>query len=1314
VAVSFSDASGVKDTGGNEVPINAIASADGGNNINWVFQGGGALTALGGTALTSGGGRLDRVRVTYSRKLDLTTVGSVFLDYQLQQLDSKGKVLQSITGTGTNLVQSTAGNKLDILFGNGLGRTDVTNVAVVYTAPPGGFLASFDGIPASQNQTIGSTGNAPLVDGAPPALLSVFAQDTDNNGGVDILQLTFSEPVAFAPGVGTSVSDWNPATDTTTLNGATDLYLQIAGETLPPIKLDRLGPQFSGSTIAAVIQDAVVKLMNQPVLVSGHNPLNRPAYLNFTCKFVNGRYSLQAGVPLAFNSATGTYSQNYGGSTVHVVSGANDAAPFLKLGVANGGVEASGAGNANAGTSSSGAITGAGSLANGKATFQINGEDFRTYTVFAGATTLETVAQSLESQVRNTTSEALFVPNQAGYTNFVVVPDASRSQLVFVSGSVGPGSSVVFSSQSGIATIAPLGSSSFPAAHETAGKSNSLTSLAGLNVRGQDGSNLLLGKTNSDLQVKGNVVTVNLFNIPTSGVGTPAFLWQDPGNGAFLDDLATVPNVMTATFTDTGSVSNAILTGAGGSLKLQAQPGTITLDAEQSIALIGSQGTSVAFVWSFTNGPVNPQNVTWPSKGPTVTFFTDTSGAYFLDLRLTGSDAGAKPVVSLLTNDVGDQVVQVEVDVASPPPIASAGPNETVIGTSATLNGTGSIDPNGGPVTVFWSAINTATGLPLPSGVFNDPSSLTPVFTPGAPGNYTVTITVTKTANGTTTTASDSAQLTFATSATTLPVANAGPDQTVRINVIVTLDASASASPSGSGLKYKWSVASSPATVTLSDSTAIKPTFLPSVVGNYVFSLVVSDGNNTSVPSTTTVIAVDDTSALPRLAPAAEPRAAELVNGVFLTTAPTGDLTKTPPTLLLADDSTRTIDVVDLAGASTHPDPSTVKNLRKVLIFTGTTLFATLYAEAQPGDADPLRLNFKDGTSADVISYGVVGQPFVLDGTRSHDAQVVTGYQWTQVSGPPVFTGNSGDLIGVTPTQPGLYVFSLTVTNSLGLSSFARQVSVRIEPSAAVDAGPPTAVLGLTTGGVLATAATDHMHSDLYQPLVVTTTAGSAVTLDGSKSISRNGGNVTFRWTLLDGPIVAINAATGASFTITPPVPGAYELALTVTDSNGVSDTEIVWVTVGALGEVAPVAVLKPVASPQTIPASGSLAITLDGTGSLGRGLTYHWTQRGGVPAVVSTSGGTGSIVLTQPGDYEFELRVSDGSVTSAPAIVSFRATAAPDSKLTSGTFVSSSSGGCRVGIAPNGTGWPAALPLAAIFLVLVRSRRRASRRASP
>jgi hypothetical protein len=80
-----------------------------------------------------------------------------------------------------------------------------------------------------------------------------------------------------------------------------------------------------------------------------------------------------------------------------------------------------------------------------------------------------------------------------------------------------------------------------------------------------------------------------------------------------------------------------------------------------------------------------------------------------------------------------------------------------------------------------------------------------------------------------------------------LPIADAGTEQAVTKDSVVTLDGSGSIDSNSTGvLTYTWSQVSGE-NVTLSDNTAVNPTFTPTKFGNYVFSLTVNDGTKESL-----------------------------------------------------------------------------------------------------------------------------------------------------------------------------------------------------------------------------------------------------------------------------------------------------------------------------------------------------------------------------------------------------------------------------------------------------------------------------------
>ena len=91
------------------------------------------------------------------------------------------------------------------------------------------------------------------------------------------------------------------------------------------------------------------------------------------------------------------------------------------------------------------------------------------------------------------------------------------------------------------------------------------------------------------------------------------------------------------------------------------------------------------------------------------------------------------------------------------------------------------------------------------------------------------------------------------------PVANAGANQTVSINQLVTLNGTQSSDTEGASLTFQWTIVSQPvgSSIVLNGANTATPTFTPLVIGQYIFQLIVNDGQFASAPSTVVITAVN-------------------------------------------------------------------------------------------------------------------------------------------------------------------------------------------------------------------------------------------------------------------------------------------------------------------------------------------------------------------------------------------------------------------------------------------------------------------------
>jgi hypothetical protein len=191
---------------------------------------------------------------------------------------------------------------------------------------------------------------------------------------------------------------------------------------------------------------------------------------------------------------------------------------------------------------------------------------------------------------------------------------------------------------------------------------------------------------------------------------------------------------------------------------------------------------------------------------------------------------------------------EITYDPENVPPIADAGLDQQVDeGSTVTLDGSASSDPEGRALSYLWTQIGG------PSVVLSDATDSQPTFTaPSVEVDETVNFELVVTDDGGFTN-TDTVDVDIV-NVNQAPIALAGPDQTVNAGDTVTLDGSNSSDPDGTIQAYSWNQTSG-SSVTLSDSSAVNPTFTaPSAGQTLVFELTVTDNGGLTDTDTVSII----------------------------------------------------------------------------------------------------------------------------------------------------------------------------------------------------------------------------------------------------------------------------------------------------------------------------------------------------------------------------------------------------------------------------------------------------------------------------
>jgi large repetitive protein len=261
----------------------------------------------------------------------------------------------------------------------------------------------------------------------------------------------------------------------------------------------------------------------------------------------------------------------------------------------------------------------------------------------------------------------------------------------------------------------------------------------------------------------------------------------------------------------------------------------VTIDAGTQITLhatgVDPNEDSLTYQWAKVSG----SSVSIPSLAQQDITFTPTiAGQYtFSVMCYDGVNYSTAPQVIVTVNAVNHA------------PTANAGQNQNVYaGSTVTLDGSGSTDPDGDSLTYSWIRVSGPVQVTL-SGA----STATPTFVANTVGNYLFNLTV------------NDGKVSSTTSSVTItvlrqnnpPVANAGSDVHAYVGDDVVLNASSSYDPDGDSITFTWTQVSG-ASVQIFNASTAQPFFTPTTSGVFGFKVTVSDGQVSASDNVTVTV----------------------------------------------------------------------------------------------------------------------------------------------------------------------------------------------------------------------------------------------------------------------------------------------------------------------------------------------------------------------------------------------------------------------------------------------------------------------------
>ena len=614
--------------------------------------------------------------------------------------------------------------------------------------------------------------------------------------------------------------------------------------------------------------------------------------------------------------------------------------------------------------------------------------------------------------------------------------------------------------------------------------------------------------------------------------------------------------------------------------------------------------------------------------------------------RVTGGAAvGSTDTFSLTYNKDNPDLSRLVWTITPTPnqaPVANAGPDfSRPIGQIAQLDGRSSSDPDGDGITYAWSFTSRPAGS---VAALSNATSPTPTFLVDRPGPYVLQLVV---SDGFASSAPDSITV---LGPNTVPIANAGPDQTLPVGSLVTLDASGSFDADGHALTYAWSITTAPggSHATLSNPTTVHPSFTIDAAGPYVVRLVVNDGIASSTADTVAITTLNSSP----VANAGPDQTAVVTQTVTLDGTGSSDVDGDPLTFAWTLTNRPAGSGAVLLNANAVHPTFTIDR-------PGTFVAALTVNDGRVTSApDTVIINTRN--SAPVANAGSDQTAFVTaivtlngSGSTDVDGDVIT-HAWSLISVPAGSSAALSDPTAVTPTlvidRPGLYIAQLIVNDGTTMSV------------------PDTVSITTQNSAPVANAGIDQ-----------TVFAGQTVLVDGLQSSDVDGDPLTFRWSFTSLPLNSAASLANAGSRVASFVadrPGNYVVQLIVNDGSADSAPDTVAVTTT---NSMPVAVAGPDQSNLRV----GQVVALDGTQSSdadGQPLTYLWSliarPASSLAGLTGPTTSTPTLTPDAAGDYVAQLIVSDGFTDSQPDTVLIQvaaplhvADAGPDQQVLAGAI---------------------------------------------